>query len=75
MDDLLRLFRASKDKIIILCSVELRIQKTDPVDQSSLYDQQVADIVDGRQEIRIIIRLQVRLHVLVADADLVLIAV
>ena len=75
MDDVLRRLRAAEHEIIVLGSVKRRIKQPDALKKRLLHDRQMTDVVHRGQEIRVIVRLQVRLHVLVADADLVLVAV
>lgn len=59
-----RLLRAAQNKIIVLRTVILTIKSSDLLKKSSGYDQKMADVVIASQQIRIEIRLQVRLKVL-----------
>mgnify|MGYP000178769324 CR=1 FL=1 len=72
----IRLLRAAQNKIIVLRTVILTIKSSDLLKKSSGYDQKMADVVIASQQIRIEIRLQVRLKVLTPiTGNLVLIGV
>ena len=73
--DPVRLLRAPEDEIIILCAFIGWVRQPGLLHEFPSYTDDMAEIIDRAQEIRVIVRLHIRLHILSADPDLVFIRI